>query len=154
MPAEALKWTLKISTQLGISLWAKVDLNPEQLVLLIAQLEPGNTSTEITLPDSTMELYNLGYSPESITDALYKAALIVKRQSDAAIKNSKLKLKHRQQHLQKQRLKEQLKRKLRMRKDLLQKRGASSCSKSSRSRKQNKDPQPQKIDLKERMTIL
>jgi hypothetical protein len=75
---------------------------------LIAQLEPGNTSTEITLPDSTMELYNLGYSPESITDALYKA-LIVKRQSDAAIKNSKLKLKHRQQHLQKQRLKEQLK---------------------------------------------
>jgi hypothetical protein len=25
-----------------------------------------------------MELYNLGYSPESITDALYKAALIVK----------------------------------------------------------------------------
>jgi hypothetical protein len=66
---------------------------------LIAQLEPGNTSTEITLPDSTMELYNLGYSPESITDALYKAALIVK--SDAAIKNSKLKLKHRQQHQQK-----------------------------------------------------
>jgi hypothetical protein len=59
-------------------MWAKVDLNPEQLVLLIAQLEPGNTSTEITLPDSTMELYNLGYSPESITDALYKAALIVK----------------------------------------------------------------------------
>jgi hypothetical protein len=93
----------EISTQLGIfSMWAKVDLNPEQLVLLIAQLEPGNTSTEITLPDSTMELYNLGYSPESITDALYKAALIVKRQSDAAIKNSKLKLKHRQQHLQKQ----------------------------------------------------
>jgi hypothetical protein len=46
-----------------------------------------------------MELYNLGYSPESITDALYKAALIVK--SDAAIKNSKLKLKHRQQHQQK-----------------------------------------------------
>jgi hypothetical protein len=41
-------------------MWAKVDLNPEQLVLLIAQLEPGNTSTEITLPD--MELYNLGYS--------------------------------------------------------------------------------------------
>jgi hypothetical protein len=40
-------------------MWAKVDLNPEQLVLLIAQLEPGNTSTEITLPDSTMELYNL-----------------------------------------------------------------------------------------------
>jgi hypothetical protein len=70
---------VKISTQLGIfSMWAKVDLNPEQLVLLIAQLEPGNTSTEITLPDSTMELYNLGYSPESITDALYKAALIVK----------------------------------------------------------------------------
>jgi hypothetical protein len=34
-------------------MWAKVDLNPEQLVLLIAQLEPGNTSTEITLP-STM----------------------------------------------------------------------------------------------------
>jgi hypothetical protein len=31
-------------------MWAKVDLNPEQLVLLIAQLEPGNTSTEITLP--------------------------------------------------------------------------------------------------------
>jgi hypothetical protein len=30
-------------------MWAKVDLNPEQLVLLIAQLEPGNTSTEITL---------------------------------------------------------------------------------------------------------
>jgi Holliday junction resolvasome RuvABC DNA-binding subunit len=59
---------------------------------LIAQLEPGNTSTEITLPDSTMELYNLGYSPESITDALYKAAC--KRQSDAAIKNNKLKLKH------------------------------------------------------------
>jgi hypothetical protein len=58
-------------------MWAKVDF-PEQLVLLIAQLEPGNTSTEITLPDSTMELYNLGYSPESITDALYKAALIVK----------------------------------------------------------------------------
>jgi hypothetical protein len=58
-------------------MWAKVDLNPEQLVLLIAQLEPGNTSTEITLPDSTMELYNLGYSPD-ITDALYKAALIVK----------------------------------------------------------------------------
>jgi hypothetical protein len=57
---------------------------------LIAQLEPGNTSTEITLPDSTMELYNLGYSPESITDALYKAALI-KRQSDAAIKKNKLK---------------------------------------------------------------
>jgi hypothetical protein len=54
---------------------------------LIAQLEPGNTSTEITLPDSTMELYNLGYSPESITDALYKAALI-KRQSDAAIKKT------------------------------------------------------------------
>jgi hypothetical protein len=25
-------------------MWAKVDLNPEQLVLLIAQLEPGNTS--------------------------------------------------------------------------------------------------------------
>jgi hypothetical protein len=73
-------------------MWAKVDLNPEQLVLLIAQLEPGNTSTEITLPDSTMELYNLGYSPESITDALYKAALIVKT-SDAAIKNNKLKLK-------------------------------------------------------------
>jgi hypothetical protein len=67
----------EISTQLEYSLWAK-DLNPEQLVLLIAQLEPGNTSTEITLPDSTMELYNLGYSPESITDALYKAALIVK----------------------------------------------------------------------------
>jgi hypothetical protein len=67
----------EISTQLGIfSMWAKVDLNPEQF--LIAQLEPGNTSTEITLPDSTMELYNLGYSPESITDALYKAALIVK----------------------------------------------------------------------------
>jgi hypothetical protein len=38
-----------------------------------------------------MELYNLGYSPESITDALYKAALIVKDR-DAAIKNSKLKL--------------------------------------------------------------
>jgi hypothetical protein len=34
-------------------MWAKVDF-PEQLVLLIAQLEPGNTSTEITLPDSTM----------------------------------------------------------------------------------------------------
>jgi hypothetical protein len=33
-----------------------------------------------------MELYNLGYSPESITDALYKAALIVKKTSDAAIK--------------------------------------------------------------------
>jgi hypothetical protein len=44
----------EISTQLGIfSMWAKVDLNPEQLVLLIAQLEPGNTSTEIT-PDSTI----------------------------------------------------------------------------------------------------
>jgi hypothetical protein len=28
-------------------MWAKVDLNPEQLVLLIAQLEPGNTSTEL-----------------------------------------------------------------------------------------------------------
>jgi hypothetical protein len=38
----------EISTQLGIfSMWAKVDLNPEQLVLLIAQ-RPGNTST--TLP--------------------------------------------------------------------------------------------------------
>jgi hypothetical protein len=72
-------------------MWAKVDLNPEQLVLLIAQLEPGNTSTEITLPDSTMELYNLGYSPESITDALYKAALIVKRKCVA---------KAAQQHLQ------------------------------------------------------
>jgi hypothetical protein len=72
--------------QLGIfSMWAKVDLNPEQLVLLIAQLEPGNTSTEITLPDSTMELYNLGYSPESMMRCI-KAALIVKRQSDAAIK--------------------------------------------------------------------
>jgi hypothetical protein len=57
-----------------------VDLNPEQLVLfLITQLEPGNTSTEIMLPDGTMELYNLGYSPESITDALYKAALIAKK---------------------------------------------------------------------------
>jgi hypothetical protein len=54
----------EISTQLGIfSMWAKVDLNPEQLVLLMAQLEPGNTSTEITFL-STMELYNLGYSPE------------------------------------------------------------------------------------------
>jgi hypothetical protein len=32
-------------------MWAKVDLNPEQLVLLIAQLEPGNTSTEtLTVP--------------------------------------------------------------------------------------------------------
>jgi hypothetical protein len=78
MPAELLKWTLKIYSIRIFSMWAKVDLNPEQLVLLIAQLEPGNTSTEITLPDSTMELYNLGYSPESITDALYKAALIVK----------------------------------------------------------------------------
>jgi hypothetical protein len=39
----------EISTQLGI-FCIKVDLNPEQLVLLIAQLEPGNTSTEITLP--------------------------------------------------------------------------------------------------------
>jgi hypothetical protein len=46
----------------------------------MAQLEPGNTSTEITFL-STMELYNLGYSPESITDALYKAALIVKEQA-------------------------------------------------------------------------
>jgi hypothetical protein len=35
----------EISTQLGIfSMWAKVDLNPEQLSFLIAQLEPGNTS--------------------------------------------------------------------------------------------------------------
>jgi hypothetical protein len=58
---------------------------------LIAQLEPGNTSTEITL--QYHGLYNLGYSPESITDALYKAALI-KDKSDAAIKNNKLKLKH------------------------------------------------------------
>jgi hypothetical protein len=78
MPAEVSKVDVKeISTQLGIfSMWAKVDLNPAACSL-IAQLEPGNTSTEITLPDSTMELYNLGYS-ESITDALYKAALIVK----------------------------------------------------------------------------
>jgi hypothetical protein len=68
---------------------------------------------------------------------LYKAALIVKRQSDAAIKNSKLKLKHRQQHLQKQ-LKEQLKRKLRMRKDLLQKRERKQLQQSSRSRKAKK----------------
>jgi hypothetical protein len=67
----------EISTQLGIfSMWAKVDL--EQLVLLIAQLEPGNTSTEITL--TVLELYNLGYSPER-TDALYKAALIVKTET-------------------------------------------------------------------------
>jgi hypothetical protein len=61
MPAEVL---VDISTQLGIfSMWAKVDLNPEQLVLLIAQLEPGNTSTEITL-GQYYGLYNLGYSPE------------------------------------------------------------------------------------------
>jgi hypothetical protein len=50
MPAEALKWTLKYLLNGNILMWAKVDLNPEQLVLLIAQLEPGNTSTEITLP--------------------------------------------------------------------------------------------------------
>jgi hypothetical protein len=55
--------------------------------LIAQQLEPGNTSTEITLP-GTMELYNLGYSPESITDALYKAALIVKETDDAAIKTT------------------------------------------------------------------
>jgi hypothetical protein len=36
MPAEVSKVD-EISTQLGIfSMWAKVDLNPEQLVLLIA----------------------------------------------------------------------------------------------------------------------
>jgi hypothetical protein len=53
------------------------DLNQSRLFFI--QFEPGNTSTEITLPDSTMELYNLGYSPESITDALYKAALKTER---------------------------------------------------------------------------
>jgi hypothetical protein len=43
-----------------------------------------------------------------------------------------------------------------MRKDLLQKREASSCSKSSRSRKakETRIHTAQKIDLKERMTIL
>jgi hypothetical protein len=49
MPAKS-KWTLKKYLPIRIfSMWAKVDLNPEQLVLLIAQLEPGNTSTEIIL---------------------------------------------------------------------------------------------------------
>jgi hypothetical protein len=49
MPATPKVDVKEISTQLGIfSMWAKVDLNPEQLVLLIAQLEPGNTSTEIS----------------------------------------------------------------------------------------------------------
>jgi hypothetical protein len=40
MPGRSSKVDVKeISTQLGIfSMWAKVDLNPEQLVLLIAQL--------------------------------------------------------------------------------------------------------------------
>jgi hypothetical protein len=42
-----------------------------------------------------------------------------------------------------------------MRKDLLQKREQSSCRKAAEAEgKRNKDPQPQKIDLKERMTIL
>jgi hypothetical protein len=45
---------------------------------LIAQLEPGNTSTEITLPD-TMS-YTILVIHLSITDALYKAALIVKEE--------------------------------------------------------------------------
>jgi hypothetical protein len=99
MPAEAKVDVKEISTQLEYSMWAKVDLNPEQLVLLIAQLEPGNTSTEITLPDSTMELYNLGYSPESITDALYKAALIVKTERCGYKKQTKAKDR---QHLKQQ----------------------------------------------------
>jgi hypothetical protein len=119
---------------------------------LIAQLEPGNTSTEITLP-GTMELYNLGYSPESITDALYKAALIVKEDRRCGYKKNKLKLKHRQQHLQKQRL-EQLKRKLRMRKDLLQKRERKQLQQKQQTEGKQGSTQPQKIDLKERMTIL
>jgi hypothetical protein len=33
MPAEALKWTLKKYLPIRNILWAKVDLNPEQLVL-------------------------------------------------------------------------------------------------------------------------
>jgi hypothetical protein len=45
-------------------MWAKVD-ESRAACSLIAQLEPGNTSTEITLPDSTMELYNLGYHPRA-----------------------------------------------------------------------------------------
>jgi hypothetical protein len=52
-----------------------------------------------------MELYNLGYSPESITDALYKSSFDCKKTEMMLYKNNKLKLKHRQQHLQKQQLK-------------------------------------------------
>jgi hypothetical protein len=37
------------------------------------------------LPDGYHGLYNLGYSPESITDALYKTADV--KTNDAAIKN-------------------------------------------------------------------
>jgi hypothetical protein len=70
----------------------------------LAQLEPGNTSTEITLPDSTMELYNLGYSPESITDALYKAALIVKKTERCGYKKQQAKAKAQAAASQKQRL--------------------------------------------------
>jgi Sec-independent protein translocase protein TatA len=71
---------------------------------LIAQFEPGNTSTEITLPDSVWSCILL-VSPESITDALYKAALIVKktRAMEALKKEKKTR---QQQHHQQQQLKE------------------------------------------------
>jgi hypothetical protein len=146
----------EISTQLGIfSMWAKVDLNPEQLVLLIAQLEPGNTSTEITLPDSTMELYNLGYSPESITDALYKAALIVKRQS-AAIKKQQAKAKAQAAASAEAAAKRAAEKKAEdAKRSAAEKRAQRQQKQQKQKGKRNKDPHSlQKIDLKERMTIL
>jgi hypothetical protein len=77
MPAEALKWTLKkYSIRNILCMYSRFK---SRAACSLIQLEPGNTSTEITLPDSTMELYNLGYSTESITDALYKAALKTER---------------------------------------------------------------------------
>jgi hypothetical protein len=83
-----------------------------------------------------MELYNLGYSPESITDALYKAALIVKDRR-CGYKKQQAKAKA-QAAASAEAAKEQLKEDA---KDLLQKREQAAAAKAAEQKgKRNKDP--------------
>jgi hypothetical protein len=73
------------------SIWASVDLNDRQLTALIKQLKPGTGTLRMTLPPDIMNLYHLGFTADSITDALYNAALLVKKKKDATkIKKKKV----------------------------------------------------------------
>jgi hypothetical protein len=92
-----------------------------------------------------MELYNLGYSLRSITDALYKAALIVKDKSDAAIKKQQAKAKAQAAASTEAAAKRGLKAEDAKRSA---ERAQNGYSKAAEKTKKQGSTQPQKIDLK------